>query len=146
MEAVFTSTIVLSLANAVDSSLLRDKGPWLQAAFALLDEMISRGNLIAGFHRSELQQLDEDLKLLPATPRSVQTAQSDGSVRNSSVAVNEQSEYRSNPSAGYDPLLNEWNSDDALSGDQIMSLADALDFNALDLGQLDWFGEDISAF
>lgn len=150
LEAVFSSAIVLSLANAVDTSLLRDKGPWLQTSFEVLDEMISRGNLIAGFHKSELQQLDEKLKMLPATPRSQPSARpstSEGPFvhRPNSVGVPyEQTDPGSGLAMGYDYLLNEWNSDDGLSGEQLMALADSLDFGAI--GQLDWLDSDMAAF
>lgn len=138
------------MANAVDTSLLRDKGPWLQTSFEVLDEMISRGNLIAGFHKSELQQLDEKLKMLPATPRSQasvrpSTAESFGFGRNSNIGMpNEMNDPGSGVPMGYDYLLNEWNSDDGLSGEQLMALADSLDFGAI--GQLDWLDAEMPLF
>lgn len=56
---------------------------------------------------------------------------------------NEPRDRPSVTSSAYDPFLTEWNSDDGLSGDQIMALADALDFNALDFGQFDWLETDL---
>lgn len=139
---------MLSLANAVDASLLRDKSPWLQTCFDILDEMISRGNMIAAFHKSELQQLDEKLKMLPSTPRSVPSVRpstSDGLERTYSMGVtNESMESGSGAATGYDYLLHEWNSDDGLSGEQLMALADSLDFGAI--GQLDWLDSDMISF
>jgi hypothetical protein len=131
----------------VDPSLLRDKGPWLETCFSILDEMISRGNLIAGFHKSELQQLDANLKLLPSSPRTDPPTHEPGqtSAPNAinSVNMNAADETMSGGDSipmGFD-YLNEWNSDDGLSGEQLMALADSLDF-----GQLDWLGSDISSF
>ena len=149
LEAVFSSTIVLCLANAVDASLVRDKSPWLQKSFDVLDEMISRGNLVAEFHKSELQQLDDKLKMLPATPRSQPSvgrpSTSDALLRtNSFGTVNEQADPGSSVPLGYDYLLNEWNSDDGLSGEQLMALADSLDFGAI--GQLDWLDSEMALF
>lgn len=144
---------MLCLANAVDSSLLRDRGPWLQSAFDILDEMISRGNLIAGFHKSELQQLDANLKMLPATPRSIPTAQTTAPVPGLEEVIYESAHAgidlenalpeRHDPSAlmNFDTLGSEWNLDDGMSGQQLLALADSLDF-----GQLDWIESDLPIF
>ena len=109
--------------------------------------MISRGNLIAKFHKSELLQLDEKLKILPTTPRSqasVRPSTSEGLYRTNSFGINEPMDPGSGNPMGYDYLLNEWNSDDGLSGEQLMALADSLDFGAI--GQLDWLDSDLTSF
>ncbi|KAL3595243.1 hypothetical protein FPOAC2_09566 [Fusarium poae] len=57
-DATFTATIALLMAAAIDSSLLPDHTPWTQRAYALFDEMYSRGNPVANMVASELQQLE----------------------------------------------------------------------------------------
>ena len=57
LEATYTAAVVLVTAPAADASLLDDWTPWFHSSVTVLDEMISRGNLIAGFRKSELQQL-----------------------------------------------------------------------------------------
>ncbi|PIG80462.1 Zn(II)2Cys6 transcription factor [Aspergillus arachidicola] len=57
LEATYTAAVVLVIAPAADASLLDDWTPWFHTSVTVLDEMISRGNLIAGFRKSELQQL-----------------------------------------------------------------------------------------
>ncbi|KAE8331488.1 hypothetical protein BDV39DRAFT_189869 [Aspergillus sergii] len=57
LEATYTAAVVLVAAPAADASLLDDWTPWFHTSVTVLDEMISRGNLIAGFRKSELQQL-----------------------------------------------------------------------------------------
>ncbi|KAE8308255.1 hypothetical protein BDV41DRAFT_581645 [Aspergillus transmontanensis] len=57
LEATYTAAVVLVTAPAADASLLDDWTPWFHTSVTVLDEMISRGNLIAGFRKSELQQL-----------------------------------------------------------------------------------------
>jgi len=50
------------LAPFVDPYLLDDSLPWLQKAYDVLDEMVYRGNQIAAFRRSDLQQLHDLLR------------------------------------------------------------------------------------
>ena len=57
LESTFVSALVLLLAPFVDPYLLNDSQPWLQKAYDVLDEMIYRGNQIAAFRRSDLEQL-----------------------------------------------------------------------------------------
>ncbi|KAB8271072.1 hypothetical protein BDV30DRAFT_214148 [Aspergillus minisclerotigenes] len=57
LEATYTAAVVLVTAPAADASLLDDWTSWFHTSVTVLDEMISRGNLIAGFRKSELQQL-----------------------------------------------------------------------------------------
>ncbi|KAF4445876.1 hypothetical protein F53441_10402 [Fusarium austroafricanum] len=61
-DANFTATIALLMAAAIDSSLLPDHTPWTQRAYAIFDEMTSRGNLVANMVASELKQLEGLLK------------------------------------------------------------------------------------
>ncbi|KAH7133913.1 hypothetical protein EDB81DRAFT_112125 [Dactylonectria macrodidyma] len=64
LDATFTSTIALLIAAVVDPSLLHDHSPWSQRAYAILDEMDSRGNSMAGMTYSELKMLENLLKRL----------------------------------------------------------------------------------
>ena len=48
----------------VEPSLLRKNELWLEKIHLILDEMVARGNLIAGLRKAELQQLDETLTRL----------------------------------------------------------------------------------
>lgn len=142
LDAAFSSAVVLLLAATVDYSLIRNNdGSWLEVVHAILKEMIARGNLVAKFHASELQQLDENLKKLPNSgatgaighaTRSNETVQhlSSNTVANSSGAVLSGGQFDISPD-----FLGEWNSDDGLNGDQLMALADSLD-----LEHLDWLG------
>ncbi|OGM44511.1 Zn(II)2Cys6 transcription factor [Aspergillus bombycis] len=66
LEATYTAAVVLVAAPAADASLLDDWTPWFHTSVTVLDEMISRGNLIAGFRKSELQQLAGMLSQLTA--------------------------------------------------------------------------------
>ncbi|KAL2834277.1 hypothetical protein BDW59DRAFT_156217 [Aspergillus cavernicola] len=69
LEATFVSSVVLLLAPAIDSVLLESRRPWLQKSYVILEDMISRGNLIADFRKSELEQLSGLLyQLTPDRP------------------------------------------------------------------------------
>lgn len=57
LESTFVSATVIVTAAATDSSLLDDWSSLLQKTYCILDEMTSRGNLVAGFRKWELEQL-----------------------------------------------------------------------------------------
>lgn len=143
LDATFSSAVVLSLAAAVDPSLLRNKGPFLETVYVLLDEMVSRGNLIAKFHKAEIQQLDENIKLLPVASENSSNASQRGQqespyqtnvVSNNGIVVPMQTHDSVSMGSDY---LGDWYSDDGLTGEQLMALADSLDFE-----QLDWMNAD----
>lgn len=129
----------------VDNSLLRKNGLWLQRTHAILDEMVSRGNLIAGLRKAELEQLEETLTKLHTngitsitTGSSVlHTFEEDPGSEESVRDVGS-----SHSQMQYEPL-HDWNSEEGLSGDQLIAVADSLDFASLNwmsaapLGQLD---------
>lgn len=54
------------MAGAIDFSLLKDQSTWLPRAHAILDEMISRGSMVASLIKSELLQLQDNLGRLAA--------------------------------------------------------------------------------
>ncbi|KAF4458581.1 positive activator of transcription [Fusarium albosuccineum] len=148
LSAVFTSTIVLLMAAGIDSSLLQDHTPWSQRAYAIFDEMNSRGNLVAGMVASELKQLDGLLskylikdgepRQMPSThgrntPRDLHTDDIDAS----SEAV-----------AGYPPPFDLDSTEDfglglnyELSAEQLMNVADSLDIDSL---QWPWPEENLA--
>ena len=122
----------------VDPSLLRKNESWLQKTHVILDEMVSRGNLIAKFRKAELQQLDETLTRLhntstnsvPARDSVMQNFEEDPTGRESLGDIgSSQSQVQFEP-------LHDWNSEEGLSGDQLIAVADSLDFT-----DLDWLSE-----
>ncbi|KAK5807381.1 hypothetical protein VI817_001639 [Penicillium citrinum] len=63
LESIFVSTVVLLIGPAID---MRWSYPiWLEKAYAIFEEIIESGNLIAKFRRSELHLLDELLSCFP---------------------------------------------------------------------------------
>ncbi|KAH8807875.1 Zn(II)2Cys6 transcription factor [Xylogone sp. PMI_703] len=61
LESIFVSAVILLISPVIDVSLLDNGSSWLQKSYVIIDEMISNGNLIAEFRKSELQQLEETL-------------------------------------------------------------------------------------
>ncbi len=129
----------------VDPSLLRKNESWLQQTHLILDEMVSRGNLIAGLRKAELQQLDETLTRLHTTTTSPVAAHDFVTQifeRNPTGGESVRDGSSSHSQMHFEPL-HDWNSEEGLSGDQLIAVADSLDFTNLDwlsatpLGQLD---------
>ncbi|KAL6238681.1 hypothetical protein BDW75DRAFT_246760 [Aspergillus navahoensis] len=56
LESTFVSSVVLLMAPAIDCTLLESRRPWLHKSYLILDDMISRGNLIAQYRKTELEQ------------------------------------------------------------------------------------------
>ncbi|KAL8830593.1 MAG: hypothetical protein Q9191_001346 [Dirinaria sp. TL-2023a] len=131
----------------VDDTLLRKHGSWLQKTHAILDEMVSRGNLVARLRKAELEKLEETLTRLHTTGTTsiithssvMQTFDQDPASEESVRDVGS-----SHSQMQYEPL-HDWNSEEGLSGDQLIAVADSLDFASLDwmsaapLGQLDGY-------
>ncbi|KAM0424429.1 hypothetical protein ACHAPT_010350 [Fusarium lateritium] len=61
LDAAFTSTIAIIMASAIDSSLIMDHNHWTQKAYAVIDEISSRGNTVALWTGAELRQLEDRL-------------------------------------------------------------------------------------
>ena len=109
--------------------------------------MVSRGNLIAGFRKAELQQLEETLTRLHTVSTTLATARGsvmpsfDGDPTGGESVRDVGSSHSQNQ---FEPL-HDWNSEEGLSGDQLIAVADSLDFTNLDwlsatpLGQLDGY-------
>lgn len=155
LESIWSCALVLLLAKLVDPSLLRKEESCMPKIHSILDEMVSRGNLIAGLRKIELQQLDETLtRLHNSASMGLITAPSDsmgqsfetgggggssggGVVRDVGSSHSQQMQFEP---------LHDWNSEEGLSGDQLIAVADSLDFatppdwlSAVPLGQLDGY-------
>lgn len=123
-EATFSSAVVLIIAAAVDPSLLRDKESRLNIAYSILDDMAGRGNRIAEYHKHELEQLDLNMQKLISFPPHATISMGERDARGRS---------HSDAPPTVDTVGSEWNSEDGFSGEQLMAVANSLDFN-----QLDW--------
>ncbi|EEU42724.1 uncharacterized protein NECHADRAFT_23362, partial [Fusarium vanettenii 77-13-4] len=64
LDAAFSSTIAIIMAATIDASLVTDYNHWIQRAYAVLDEISSRGNTVALLIGSELRQLEDTLEHL----------------------------------------------------------------------------------
>ncbi|KAI1090359.1 fungal-specific transcription factor domain-containing protein [Rostrohypoxylon terebratum] len=64
LDAAFSSAIVILMAAAIDPQLVPDHSPWTQAAYAIFDEMSSRGSTVAEMTALELKQLETQLNRL----------------------------------------------------------------------------------
>ncbi|KAH7169990.1 hypothetical protein EDB81DRAFT_774203 [Dactylonectria macrodidyma] len=67
LEPLFVSSLNLLLGPVLNPRLLENESQWRQKSHIIFNEMVGKGNLIAEFRQSELQQLDDMLRRLPAT-------------------------------------------------------------------------------
>lgn len=140
-EATFSSSVVLSVAATVDPSLVKDLDTRFMTASNILNEMVTCGNRVADFQRRELDQLDFSLRRLQEMPSPVT---SDHQVRHENIdnaasyimtGADDQINGRDQtmPNVDIGSLLDEWNSEDSLNGEQLLAVAESLEY-----GQFDW--------
>ncbi|KAF2174009.1 hypothetical protein M409DRAFT_62193 [Zasmidium cellare ATCC 36951] len=136
-DATFSSALVLLVATTVDPSLVRDKNPRLETAYTLLNEMVCRGNLIAGYNKRELELVDENFKKLhELNAAAQQPSQNETPTSVTALPLVPQpgmDDQLQDNLYSIDTILSEWNSEDGLSGEHLLAMADSLDF-----GQLNW--------
>lgn len=116
LDSASSAAFVLLMAANIHPKLLPSRD-WLDIAYNVFDTMTSRGNALAAIRRSEVEELDTKLDY-------------PGKFKQHQMELTDQShitpaDHASLPSLG-DPFFDEWNQDDGLSGEQIMSLADEL--------------------
>lgn len=122
--------MVLLTVPVIDSHLLDDSTTWLRKSYLVLDEMISRGNRIAAFRKSELEQLGSMLSDL------------------SHDALGQVDQSATMPQI---PLIPAFNGDDDALGDpdsnsnsglmtaEIMAVAESID-----TGDVDWIAHAVT--
>ncbi|KAM0345903.1 hypothetical protein ACHAPU_005954 [Fusarium lateritium] len=135
-DAAFTATIALLMAAAIDSSLLPDHTPWTQRAYAIFDEMNSRGNLVANMVASELKQLEGLLRgfLVNSDSRSLILTQETNTPREGPADDME----TVTDDTGYAEPFNLDSGDEfglglnyELSAEQLLNIANSLDIDSL---------------
>lgn len=127
LEAVFVSSVVILMAPIIDSRLLESLTPWLQKSYIILDDMISRGNIIASFRKCELERLAELLnQLSPDLP----PPHSDRIQRGQQSEMLNQLSSPMSPSQRVPELLH---LNDGLTTAEIMAMAESID-----TGDVDW--------
>ncbi|KAL9599047.1 MAG: hypothetical protein Q9219_004081 [cf. Caloplaca sp. 3 TL-2023] len=145
LEFPWSCAVVLLLTRVVEPSLIRKDATWLHKTHLILDEMISRGNLIASSPKDELQQLDDTLTKLHTSSATPHIAPDFGEHNFDRGLVAGQGVADMNsghPQIQIEPLQ-DWNSEEGLSGDQLNAVADSLDFTtpdwrpAVPLGQIE---------
>ena len=125
------------MAAAIDPSLLRDDNQPMEKAYQILGEMTTRGNQVAGFMLAELRQLETILKRIPP-PHARRASKTD-----SCQPVQQHSDQYV-PSVSSDdfmpPFLDcaigdaDWQY--TMTTEQMIQVADSLDFEAFDWAEL----------
>lgn len=116
------------MSTAIDPSLLEGHEPWSEKAYSILDEMASRGNMIAVFRKRELQKLASVLSHLPP-PKTANQVQVEQIQSNNAVPFNENQMGASG--MDYQPFDGTFWPDE-LTAEQLMLVADSLDLDGLD--------------
>lgn len=124
LDSAVSAAFVLLMAANIHPKLIPNRD-WLDTAYDVFDIMTSKGNNLAPLRKSEVEELDAKLRC------STKLKDHDDEAEDSSQTM--PVDHASLPSLG-DPFFDQWNQDDGLSGEQIMSLADELqDGNFADL-------------
>ena len=116
------------MSSAIDGSLLEGHEPWSERAYSILDEMASRGNMIAVYRKRELQKLASVLSHLPP-PKVANQAQAEH-IQSTANAVPFNVNQMGMPGMDYQFDSAFW--PDELNAEQLMLVADQLDLDGLD--------------
>lgn len=145
LESTWSASVVILVAHAVDPSLLRNVDELRQIAFAILSEMVARGNRVAAFYKEELELLEHHLRELASGAANL--GYDYGGAAGAGPASNSNSESTAGnfDSTGFStgqPALQEWYfDDDVIDGEQLMRAAESLD-----VGAFQWYTDDGGAF
>lgn len=137
LDATFTAHITLLMAPAIDASLVMDPSTWIQLGYDILDDMISRGNMVADQMKSELRQLQGILAQLVTSPE-LKTGAIRQDNRHSSLPaglspIQQSMGLQVNPQPLDDTLqLNELWWQDGLTAEHLLNFADSIDMDCLD--------------
>ncbi|KAL3439673.1 hypothetical protein BDV09DRAFT_157912 [Aspergillus tetrazonus] len=126
LESTFVSSVVLLMAQAIDHSLLESRRPWLDKSYLILDDMIYRGNLIAQYRKTELEQLSALMYQLAPDRQPDDTSKERGLELSSPL-----------PPAYRIPELPGLN--DGLTTAEIMAVAESID-----TGDVDWVAHAVT--
>lgn len=149
LESTWSASVVILVAHAVDPSLLRNVDELRQIAFAILSEMVARGNRVAAFYKEELELLEHHLRELASSGAANLGHDYGGAAAGAGPASASNSESTSAAgnfdSTGFStgqPGLQEWYFDDGvIDGEQLMRAAESLD-----VGAFQWYTDDGGAF
>lgn len=144
-EAAYSSALVLVVAHVVDHTLIPDRQSRLDIAFGILDEIVLRGNILAEKHKRELDQIISTIDVLNSAAIVDNTT---GQYNQGMCQMGEAHQLTASSLAqqdmqgmanmnDFDAILGEWNSEDELSGERLLVLAESLD-----LDQMQWFANE----
>lgn len=125
------------MASAIEPSLTPDHGAWSQRAYAVLEEMSSRGNTIARLHCQELKQLEGLLGQLSSGDRirtMVIPPDTQGLGRETTgddMLSVDSTAFTPHAIGDGDGWLGDLCHDFELGAEQLLDLADSLDFSGL---------------
>lgn len=117
LESTFSAGLVLALVKGIHPKLLPNEN-WLKQILLALDFLAINGINQASTRKTEIEKL--------TTVRWDKSSASRESLHNNEVSVISPTSTDL-PSLG-DPFFDDWEFDEALSGAQLISLADALEF------------------
>jgi hypothetical protein len=148
LESTWSAAVVLLVAHAVDPSLLRNVEELRNIAYAILSEMVARGNRVASFYKEELELLEHHLRELASSGAPGTAGVHDAGAGPSSNSNSESTTtgtgggiYDStgfSTAGGRNAPLQEWYFDDnMIDGEQLMRAA-----NSLDLDAFQWYADD----
>lgn len=132
LESTWSASVVILVAHTVDRSLIRNVDELRQISFAILSEMVARGNRVAGFYKEELELLEHHLQELASAGINLGH---DYGAAGAGPASNSNSESTGNfDTTGFSaagPSIQEWYFDDGMiDGEQLLRAADSLDIDA----------------
>lgn len=136
LDALYVSAVILVIAPVIDEARLKDHASWTQRSLTLLDTMITAGNLIASWRRSEVQQLDQMMDQILAvrlnmpgccSASAVEVAASGATmVEAAATSHSEDMAFGQSSMHSQAMILEPGGTGDDLTADQIMAIANSI--------------------
>ena len=121
------------MSTAIDATLLEGHEPWSEVAYGILDEMASRGNMIALYRKNELQKLAEVLARLPPPKPAAATEQVQDDLNGFPASGHHLHPPKQMGTSNLDyPAFDSTFWPDELTAEQLVLVADGLDLDGLD--------------
>lgn len=139
LESAFCSGIIVLMASFIESQLVDNRADQLERTYQILDDLTSKGNMIARLRKTELKQLEKMLADLQVRENVMSsTTTNPGTTKHANSDIPDHAQLQLVPPLVGDGFqatgapFDDWSWEAALDSAQLMYVAGLLDNNQID--------------